>query len=141
MDLTKSKPIIFTAQSKVFFYCRDAVCQYVFQHDKIPLNPFRVFGYFLGDRVDRDLIRQGNNNLIKIAEELWVFGCPIADGVLFEIILAKKLGKPIRFFTIENRAEDIRETNPTELSFEPGVYQSLNPEEKDFVKFLVGYKT
>ena len=50
-----SAPVVYTAQSKQFFYCRDAVCQFVFENNAIPLNPFRVFDYFLNDRVDRDL--------------------------------------------------------------------------------------
>ncbi len=85
---TDRLPVVFTAQSKVYFYCRDAVCQFVFDNGAVPVNPFRVFEYFLGDRVDRNLVRQGNNNLIRIVDELWVFGDVIADGVLAEICLA-----------------------------------------------------
>src|SRR5580704_15510026 len=75
---TGHRSVVFTAQSKREFYCRDAVCEYVFRQGRIPLNPFRVFGYFLGDRVDRDVVRAGNNNLIRISDELWVFGELIA---------------------------------------------------------------
>src|SRR5882724_8814863 len=102
MSPTEPLPVIFTAQSKFYFYCRDAVCEFVFQKNAVPLNPFRVFEYFLGDRVERNLVRQGNNSLIRIADELWVFGEMIADGVLFEIFLARELNKPIRFFTIDD---------------------------------------
>ena len=52
MKLTQKMPIAFTAQSKRFFYCQDVVCAYTLQHGFIPLNPFRVFGYFLDDRVE-----------------------------------------------------------------------------------------
>ena len=122
MSPTEPMPVVFTAQSKVFFYCRDAVCEFVLQRNAIPVNPFRVFEYFLGDRVDRDLVRQGNNNLIRIVDELWVFGETIADGVWDEIFLAKKLEKPIQFFTIDNRAEKIREVSPDKLRFEQKLY-------------------
>jgi len=119
---TDNLPVVFTAQSKVFFYCRDAVCQFVFDNGAVPVNPFRVFEYFLGDRVDRDVVRQGNNNLIRIVDQLWVFGEVIADGVLAEICLANKLGKPTRFFTIHNKADQIREITPRDLRFEPEVH-------------------
>ncbi|HCU35820.1 MAG TPA: hypothetical protein DGT21_10305 [Armatimonadetes bacterium] len=115
-------PTVFTAQSKEHFYCRDAICEFVLSHGAVPLNPFRVFEYFLGDRVERDLIRRGNNNLIRISDELWVFGCRIADGVLFEILHARELDKPVRFFTIDNRADRIREASVDELSFEEECY-------------------
>jgi hypothetical protein len=123
MSKVKHKPVVFTAQLKVFFYCRDAVCQFVFEQDAVPLNPFRVFEYFLGDRVDRDLVRQGNNNLIRIADEVWVFGSTIADGVFFEILLARKLEKPVRFFSIDNRADKIHKIVPNVLHFEKEVYR------------------
>jgi hypothetical protein len=122
MSRTDSLRIIFTAQSKAHFYWRDVVCEFVFDKGRVPLNPFRVFEYFLGDRVDRDKIRQANNNLIRISDELWVFGHLIADGVLFEIKYAQYLNKPVRFFTIANRVDDIREITVHQLKFEPEVH-------------------
>lgn len=115
-------PLVFTAQSKRFFYCRDAVCEYVLENGGLPVNPFRVFDYFLGDRVNRDLIRQGNNQLIRTCDELWVFG-PVADGVLFELFYAAHVGKPVRFFTIGTRRDEIRPlASLDEISFEPEVH-------------------
>jgi hypothetical protein len=76
-----------------------------------------VFDYFLNDRVDRDLIRRANNHLISICDELWVFG-DIANGVMFEIILAKKLKKPIRYFSIATKSKEIVEVTSNDLSFE-----------------------
>lgn len=122
MSKTDKLPIVFTAQSKVYFYCRDAVCEFVFNNDCVPLNPFRAFEYFLGDRVDRDSVRQANNNLIRISDELWVFGHLIADGVLFEIRYAQQLQKPVRFFTVANRACEIREIDISQLKFEPEIH-------------------
>lgn len=121
MSSTTNLPVVFTAQSKVHFYCRNAVCEYVLRQGCIPLNPFRVFEYFLDDRVSRDIIRQGNNNLIRIADELWVFGKVIADGVLFEILYAKTLGKPIRYYTIDTRVDGIKQIGINSLSFESEV--------------------
>lgn len=119
INISDSEPmeLVFTAQSKNYFYCRDVICQFVLEQNKLPINPFRVFDYFLGDRVKRDTIRRGNNQLINTCKELWVFG-PIADGVLFEIALAKINRKKIRFFTIGTVTNEIKEiTNLTETHF------------------------
>ena len=118
---TEERVVVFTAQSKAYFYCRDVVCEYVFKSGHIPVNPFRVFEYFLGDRVERDWVRQGNNNLIRICNELWVFG-PIANGVLFEIHYAQKLNKPVRYFSIGTKASEIDVLTREQLSFEPEVH-------------------
>ncbi len=115
MNLTEPLPVVYTAQSKHFFYCRDAVCVYVLSKGCIPLNPFRIFDYFLNDRVDRDLVRRANFNLIRKSDELWVFGDTIANGVLAEIKCAFQLGKHIRFFTVSAGPDEIRELHPEEL--------------------------
>lgn len=111
-------PMVYTAQSKRYFYCRDAVCEYVFSQHAVPINPFRTFEYFLNDRVARDLVRQANFNLIRALDELWAFG-DIADGVFAELKYAADLGKPIRFFTIDTFADRIHPVDPSELLFEP----------------------
>jgi uncharacterized FAD-dependent dehydrogenase len=119
---TAKMMLAFTAQSKTYFYCRDAVCEYTFNRGYLPINPFRIFDYFLSDRVERNVIRNGNNEMISRCDELWVFG-PIADGVLFEIARCKQLSIPIRFFNIATRASEIKEiTKNEELVFEPEVH-------------------
>lgn len=126
---------VFTAQSKQTFYCRDAVCQFVFQQGAIPVNPFRVFDYFLGDRVDRNLVRNGNNELIRRCDELWVFG-QVSDGVLFEIATCRQTGKKIRYFTISAQANEITEISPNDVTFEPEVHKHQVRKE-DLLRFLM----
>ena len=128
---------VFTAQSKNFFYCKDAICEFVLKNNMLPINPFMVFGYFLNDRVDRDLIRRGNNQLIQMCDELWVFG-PIADGVLFEISLAKQLRKRVRFYKIGTRINEIKEIDicdENEIVFEPEVH-SRQIKKSDLMAFI-----
>ncbi|MDQ2589151.1 hypothetical protein CKY47_35510 [Saccharothrix yanglingensis] len=110
--------MVYTAQSKQFFYCRDAVCEFVFQNGAVPLNPFRAFDYFLGDRVNRDSVRRGNMRLLEAADEVWVFGDTLADGVVIEIAQAARSSKPLRYFTIDNRASNIKETSLVNLDVE-----------------------
>jgi hypothetical protein len=112
---------VFTAQSKAFFYCRDAVCEFCLQKGILPINPFRIFDYFLSDRVDRDVIRRGNNQLVVDCDEVWVFG-PISDGVLYEIVRARQAHKPVRFYSIATRSSEIVPLAMTELTFEPEIH-------------------
>jgi hypothetical protein len=114
----EAKPVIYTAQSKQYFYCRDAVCEFVFRCDSIPINPFRLFDYFLGDRVERDKIRAANAEMLSRCDEVWVFGETLADGVLMEIAQAVSENKPIRYFNIDNHADRIHELTPELLDFE-----------------------
>ncbi|MBP1631420.1 MAG: putative FAD-dependent dehydrogenase-like protein [Bacteroidetes bacterium] len=133
---TNKYPVAFTAQSKLYFYCRDAVCEYVFNKGFIPINPFRIFGYFLDDRVNRNIVRNGNNEMISRSDELWVFG-PISDGVLFEIARCKQLGIPIRFFNIATKACEIKEIDISELVFEPEVH-AKKIKKDDLINFIYG---
>ncbi len=80
--------------SKYLFYFRESISKFVLEQNCVPLNPFLLFNYFLLDTVDRDKIRNANNNLVVISDELWVFG-KISDGVLAEIKLTKEFGKTI----------------------------------------------
>jgi len=130
---TSELPVVFTAQSKLHFYCRDAICEFVFNQGAVPVNPFRLYEYFLGDRVARDLIRQANNNLIQKCDALWVFGETIADGVLFEILYAKKLQTPVRYYTVDSRVDLIKKVSVSELQFEEEVYTSTGLKHKDLI--------
>ena len=131
---TQEMKMVFTAQSKQFFYCRDVVCEYVLKCGFLPINPFRVFDYFLGDRVDRNIVRRGNNQLIKTCDELWVFGS-IADGVLFEIFSAINQNKPVKFFTIGSQLKEIREISVDDITFEPQVH-AAQIKKKDIIGFI-----
>ena len=126
--------VVYTAQSKLHFYCRDAICEFVFNQGAVPVNPFRLYEYFLGDRVDRDLIRQANNNLMRKCDELWVFGETIADGVLFEILYAKKLKMPVKYYTVDSRVDFIKEVSVNELKFEEEVYTSTGLKHKELIE-------
>ncbi|MFC1651695.1 hypothetical protein ACFL24_00870 [Patescibacteria group bacterium] len=106
-DLKEETKVAFTAMSKYTFYFKHHITGYVLNLGYTPISPFANFDYFLTDYVDRKHVIKGNNNLVRISDELWVFG-PISDGVLFEIKYAKELGKPVKYFKII-RKNDIQE--------------------------------
>ena len=126
--------VVFTAQSKEYFYCKDVICEYVLKKGATPINPFQVFNYFLNDRVDRALIRRGNNNLILKCDELWVFG-KISDGVLFEIKLAKDNRIPVRYFSLGTYISDIMEISLEQVKFDPEIHAKQITKD-DLVAFL-----
>jgi len=76
-----------------------------------------------------------------MVDELWVFGDTIADGVLFEIEFAKELGKPIRYYSIENKAELIRPVAPRSLKFERTVYAKTGLQKDDLLRRIIGLDT
>ncbi|PIR74259.1 MAG: hypothetical protein COU35_03125 [Candidatus Magasanikbacteria bacterium CG10_big_fil_rev_8_21_14_0_10_47_10] len=121
LKLQKRKPIIFAAHSKASFYFRAHISKFILEQGGVPINPFMSFDYFLTDSIDRDIVREANNNLVRISEELWVFG-PIADGVLAEIQQAKKQEKSIRYFNIV-KSRDIVETSSSDAIMEEGLEQ------------------
>ncbi len=121
LNLKENKNLVYTAMSKHLFYFRMFVSKYVLEQQKVPLNPFMIFDYFLLDSINRDFVVEGNNNLITRADELWVFG-PISNGVLAEILLGKEKEKPIKYFKIE-KPHKIVEIKKEEAEFEDEIKQ------------------
>ena len=131
MDRFEKRPVIYTAYSKYYFFAKMLVSSYVLDKDFIPLSPFNNWEYFMDDMVDRDLVVRGNNNLILLSDEIWTFG-PIADGVFAEVKLANSLGKPVRYFSVGKKLEDIHTLTNKELIFEEELLQKFD--RKDIFK-------
>ena len=117
IDVKEKIEAVYTAHSKHNFYARKMISAYVLENNKIPLNPFTNWDYFMNDMVDRNLTIRGNNNLIYLSKELWQFGI-ISNGCYHEIKLAMKLNLKIRFYSIGKTVKDIKELNNDELEFE-----------------------
>ena len=135
MNLIEKKPLIFTAQSKKNFFMRMLVCKYVFEHGGVPINPFNVYGYFLNELVDRDLIRNGNNNLISRCDEVWFFG-EIANGCVFEIEYAMKLQKKIAFYKMDSTYQSIEKCSVDELIFEDEITIDVEKLKQEIKEYL-----
>jgi hypothetical protein len=76
------------------------------------------------------------HNLIQKCDALWVFGETIADGVLFEILYAKKLKMPVKYYTVDSRVALIKKVSVNELKFEEEVYSSTGLKHKDLIEQL-----
>ena len=125
MDRYEKRPAIYTAFSKHYFYTKMLISAYVLDRECVPLNPFNNWEYFMDDMVQRDKVVRANNNLILLADEIWVFG-PIADGVFAEIQLAHKLNKPVRYFSLGNHIQDICPIDPGDLPLEEELLQKID---------------
>lgn len=119
---------VYTAHSKHNFYARKMISAYVLEKNRLPLNPFTNWDYFMNDMVDRILTVRGNNNLIYLADEVWQFGV-ISNGCYHEIKLAMQLNKKVKFFKIGKTTQDIKEIKLEELEFEKELEQEYNMEE------------
>ncbi len=104
LDLTAEKLLVYTALSKHLFYFRQHIQKFVLEKGRVPLNPFMTFDYFLLDTLDRDVIREANNNLVRHADEIWVFGS-VSNGVLAEVRQARIQGKRVCYFAVRNSRE------------------------------------
>lgn len=121
-DLHELKKVVFTAHSCKNFHLRMHICKYVFEQNAIPINPFNLYGYFLYDMVERNRVRNANNNILRRCDELWVFG-EISDGVLSEIICFRELNKNIRFFDLSKLPDEIVGITPEDVIFENDLEQ------------------
>ncbi|MDD4353526.1 MAG: hypothetical protein PHN56_03650 [Candidatus Nanoarchaeia archaeon] len=113
----EDKKVVFTAQSCKNFHLKELICKHVFENKAVPINPFMTYGYFLYELVEKDLVRNANNSILKKCDELWVYG-EISNGVLAEIELFKKINKPIKYFFLSKKYNEIREILPNEAVFE-----------------------
>lgn len=119
LNVQQNKSLVYTAMSKHLFYFRMFISVFVLKNGGVPLNPFMVFDYFLLDAVDRDLVREGNNNLVKRCDEIWVFGA-VSNGVLAEIQIANKQARKVRYFAIE-KPHTIVETDKNKVELEEDI--------------------
>lgn len=119
LGLEGNMPLVYTAMSKHLFFMREHISRHVLENDGVPLNPFMIFNYFLGDTVNRDVIRKANNSLVTVAEQLWMYG-PVSDGALAEIIQAKKQGMVIRYFGLVD-SKDFVELSVENVVFEENI--------------------
>jgi hypothetical protein len=108
MDYATEKKVVFAAMSKKNFYLREHIIKFILQKNYSPTCAFMMYSYFLLDTVDRKKLISANNDLIRRSDELWVFG-DISDGVGKEIILARKLGREVKYFKVIKRNLNFKE--------------------------------
>lgn len=115
------RKLVYITHSRSWFYVKEGVQQYALMQGVAPLNPFMNYGYYLDQRVERDEIVASCHQMIRSAEEMWVFG-PISEAMLTDIVVAVMEGKSLRFFSISENPEEIKELELEKISFEREVH-------------------
>ena len=114
----KTYPLVYPAYSKRNFYWQMHISQFCLNNKRIPLNPFMLFRYFLGDSVSREKVYVANNNIVRLCSEVWTFG-EISDGVLAEVKIKKDLAQAVNYYKIINSNPVMfRKTSPQSVEFE-----------------------
>ena len=79
-------------------------CRFIVDHGKIPFAPHLLFPQFMDESTEREVVMGMNLELLKLFDELWVFGSRASSGMMAEVMMAQALGMDIRWFT-----EDLKE--------------------------------
>src|SRR3989344_535114 len=118
LQFTKTYPLVYPAYSKQNFFWQAHISQFCIEKKRIPLNPFMLFRYFLGDIVPREHVYRANINIVVRLDELWAFG-QVSDGVLAEIKIAHEQGKKVKYFKIiSGNPVKFRQIPPRYVKFE-----------------------
>lgn len=102
LRFNKEYPLVYSAYSKKNFYWQTHISKFCLEKKVVPLNPFMLFRYFLGDAVPRSAVYLANNNLVRLCDELWTFG-EISDGVWEEIKIKNRLKQPVKYFNLTKK--------------------------------------
>lgn len=78
--------------------------RFVVESGHIPLAVHLLFPQFVSEKDERELAIQMGLDLLSRADEMWVFGSNISEGMSKEIVCAVARDIKVRFFT-----EDLQE--------------------------------
>lgn len=129
------RKMVYVTHSRSWFYAREAVTQFAVQQEVAPINPFMNYGFYLNGIADRDEVTECCHQMIRTADELWVFG-PVSEAILTDIAVAVMEGREVRFFSISENANDIHELEMEDIIFEREVHagQIRKSDLLDFVR-------
>lgn len=84
--------------SKTVEYCR-----FVIEKKRIPVASHLIYPAMLNDTVtaERELGTMFGLALLALCDEVWVFGKEHSEGMTAEIVEAKRLNKPVRYYDAE----------------------------------------
>lgn len=79
------------------------IIEFVINKGNVPLHPFQAmpYNYYEGGKVGRKRTIEACKQVVKVCDEMWVFGKP-SKGVKKEIIVAKEEKIPIKRFNISD---------------------------------------
>lgn len=126
----KTYPLVYPAYSKRNFFWQMHISLFCLEQRVVPLNPFMLFRYFLGDGVPRETVYRANNAIVRLSDAVWTFG-EIADGVLAEVRHKREHGGAVRHYAIT-------QTNPVKFRLTSGQHIPFEePELERYREWLV----
>jgi hypothetical protein len=118
LRFTKEYPLVYPAYSKKNFYWQTHISKFCLEKKKVPLNPFMLFRYFLGDTVPRPVVYAANEKIVRLCDEVWTFG-EISDGVLKEVKIKKQQKGQVKYFNLaKNHPATFRKVPVSRVTFE-----------------------
>ena len=89
----------------VFISCPDIneaekQCRAALKKGLVPVAPHMYFPRFMGGYIPGELeaTLRINKIVLRLCDELWVFGPRLTDSMVSEIRYAKRLGIPVQYF-------------------------------------------
>jgi len=78
-------------------------CRFVIQNNRIPVASHLIYPAILNDTIaaERELGTMFGLALLALCDEVWVFGKGTSPGMAAEIAEAKRLNKPMRYYSEE----------------------------------------
>lgn len=115
------RKMVYVTHSKSWFYAREVVMQFAVKQGAAAVNPFMNYGFYLDGAVKKDEVMECCHQIIRTADELWVFG-PVSEEILTDIAVAVMEGKEVRFFSISEFVSEIHELKMEDIIFEREVH-------------------
>lgn len=115
------RKMVYVTHSKSWYYAKEIVMQFAIEQGVAAVNPFMNYGFYMNGSVEKDEVVECCHQLIRTADELWVFG-PISEAILTDIAVAVMEGKEVHFFSISERKSDIHELQMEDIIFEREVH-------------------
>ncbi len=112
----KGKKLIFVSQASINMCWARMLCKFVLEKNHVPVNYFTVFGHFVHELADLSTMIDSINAIIVRCDELWAFG-EISEGMWFEIKMCKKLGIPLKYFSIDKLPKKIYEIDENDVKY------------------------
>lgn len=115
------RKMVYVTHSKSWYYAKEIVMQFAIEQGVAAVNPFMNYGFYMNGSVEKDEVVECCHQLIRTADELWVFG-PISEAILTDIAVAVMEGKEVHFFSISENRSEIHELKMEDIIFEREVH-------------------
>ncbi len=113
--MVEMRKVVAIGLSRKNFSHRIDVTRFVISQSAIPLYPGITRDWYNIETKKAEL-KDSIEDFIKRADEFWVFGM-LSEELQANVKLAKRLGKPVRYFELEPK---LREIDENEIRFEEG---------------------